>query len=440
MATCSPRRWRSSSPTPTGLAEQRSADKDLTTRLSGQPHLAALVAQAEKSGADWQNEYAIPLIANLKSHHTAYVTKKSLARGKQLFDQLRTQFSTLGAALSASRHSTGDGLKSATTDLIVALSIGAGVILVAGIALERALRLWVTDPLFRLGADARQVASGDLAHPIDVSGPPEVVHLSLDVEAMRRRIVNDLAEVERAHAELDRRNADLARSNVELEQFAYVASHDLQEPLRKVTSFAQLLQQRYEGQLDERADQYIEFAVDGAKRMQALINDLLVFSRVGRTTERFVEVDNNTLVSAALSNLGQVVEESDARVEVGPLPTVVGDPVLLTAVWQNLIGNSIKFRSSEPPHIQIRAERRTDDWLLTVTDDGIGIEPRFADKIFVIFQRLHSREAYGGTGIGLALCKKIVEFHGGAIWVDTDRPSGTRMCFTLPVPTDRGQA
>ena len=191
-------------PYTTGLAEQRSADKDLATRLSGQPHLGALVAQAEKSGADWQNEYAIPLIANLKSHHTAYVTKKSLARGKQLFDHLRAQFSMLGMALTASRHSTGDALKSATTDLIVALCIGAGVILVAGIALERALRLWVTDPLFRLGADARQVASGDLAHPIAVSGPPEVVHLSLDVEAMRRRIVDELAELGRDQPNLDR--------------------------------------------------------------------------------------------------------------------------------------------------------------------------------------------------------------------------------------------
>jgi signal transduction histidine kinase len=423
-----------------GIAEQRNADRDLATRLSGQPHLASLLAAAERSGSEWQNEYATPVIAAVRSHDSAYFTKASLARGKQLFDQLRTQFSTLDNALSASRHSTGNALKSATTDLIIALCVGAVIILVAGIALERALRLWVTEPLFRLGSDAREVASGDLGHPIGVSGPPEVTHLALDVEAMRRRIVSDLEDVARAHAELDRRNEDLARSNVELEQFAYVASHDLQEPLRKVTSFAQLLQQRYGGQLDERADQYIEFAVDGAKRMQALINDLLTFSRVGRTTEGFVDVDLNVQVSLARSNLESVILDSGARIEVGPLPVVVGDPVLLGAVWQNLIGNAIKFKSADEPHIQIEAIPRSDDWLFTVTDNGIGIEPHFADKIFVIFQRLHSRDAYSGTGIGLALCKKIVEFHGGTIWVDTDRTTGARLCFTLPAVHERGTA
>jgi len=227
---------------------------------------------------------------------------------------------------------------------------------------------------------------------------------------------------------------------MELEQFAYVASHDLQEPLRKVTSFAQLLQQRYGGELDEQADQYIEFAVDGAKRMQALINDLLVFSRVGRTTDAFVELDLNGPTSTALLNLQSAIDESGAQIEVAHLPAVRGDPILLTAVWQNLIGNAIKFRGPAAPVIRIEVEQRTDDWLFTVTDNGIGIEPRFAQKIFVIFQRLHSREAYDGTGIGLALCKKIIEFHGGLIWVDVDRTTGTRICFTLPVTHERDAA
>jgi signal transduction histidine kinase len=381
----------------------------------------------------WQKDYADPLIAAVLFHKTSLLTKESFVRGKQLFDQLRAEFSTFDNALGASRQSSGDGLKSATTDLIVALSIGGGILLLAGIVLVRALRLWVTEPLFHLGADARQVADGDLAHPIAISGPPEVSHLALDVEAMRRKIVDDLDVVASARDELDRRNADLARSNTELEQFAYVASHDLQEPLRKVTSFAQLLQQRYGGQLDEQADQYIEFAVDGAKRMQALINDLLVFSRVGRTTDTFVDLDLNGPTSAALLNLQSAIDESGARIEVAHLPAVRGDPILLTAVWQNLIGNSIKFRGPATPVIRIEVERRTDDWLLTVTDNGMGIEPRFAQKIFVIFQRLHSREAYDGTGIGLALCKKIIEFHGGSIWIDVNRTTGTRICFTLPV-------
>ena len=228
-------------------------------------------------------------------------------------------------------------------------------------------------------------------------------------------------------------NGELTRSNTELEQFAYVASHDLQEPLRKVTSFVQLLQQRYEGQLDERADQYIEFAVDGAKRMQVLINDLLAFSRVGRTTERFADIELGAALSGALANLNDVIEETRAEVIRGPMPLVRGDESLLVSLWQNLVGNAIKFRSDKPPIVTIDVVRSGDEWVCSVSDNGLGIEPRFAEKIFVIFQRLHSRESYSGTGIGLALSKKIVEFHGGRIWLDDNHHAGTRMCFTLPV-------
>jgi light-regulated signal transduction histidine kinase (bacteriophytochrome) len=250
---------------------------------------------------------------------------------------------------------------------------------------------------------------------------------------MRERITTELMRAESARAELAVRNIELSRSNVELEQFVYVASHDLQEPLRKVTSFVQLLQQRYEGELDERADQYIAYAVDGARRMQHLINDLLEFSRVGRTTERLVRVDLRETVDAGLANLDTLIEETQATITVGDLPVVRGDAGLLVSLWQNLVGNSLKFRGEEPPVVVIQATRSGQDWLVTVTDNGIGIGPHFADKIFVIFQRLHSREAYEGTGIGLALAKKIVEFHGGRIWLDTDHHPGTRICFSLPV-------
>jgi light-regulated signal transduction histidine kinase (bacteriophytochrome) len=232
---------------------------------------------------------------------------------------------------------------------------------------------------------------------------------------------------------LDSRTQDLQRSNAELEQFAYVASHDLQEPLRKVTSFCQLLQQRYQDQLDDRGSQYIEFAVDGAKRMQGLINDLLAFSRVGRTTEHFAAVDLGTCVAAAVKSLGTAIEESGATVTANSLPVVTCDSGLLTSVFQNLIGNAIKFRADAAPEVRIEAVRDGSFWLFSVTDNGIGIEPRFAERVFVIFQRLHSRETYAGTGIGLALCRKIIEFHGGTIWLDTDRFPGTRIWFTLPV-------
>jgi light-regulated signal transduction histidine kinase (bacteriophytochrome) len=261
------------------------------------------------------------------------------------------------------------------------------------------------------------------------------------MEAMRRRVVDELAVSQAARVELDERAADLARSNAELEQFAYVASHDLQEPLRKVTAFSQLLQQRYGGQLDDRADQYIHFAVDGAKRMQILINDLLAFSRVGRQGALPVAVDADELVDTALANLASSLAETGARVTRSPLPPVAAVPALAAAVFQNLIGNAVKFaRPGVAPHVTISG--RTDDgWVeLCVADDGIGIEPAYADRVFVIFQRLHTKEAYPGTGIGLALCRKIVEQHGGRIWIDTDAAAqpGTVVRFTLPAVEERG--
>jgi light-regulated signal transduction histidine kinase (bacteriophytochrome) len=240
--------------------------------------------------------------------------------------------------------------------------------------------------------------------------------------------------MEEAREQLAAQAEELARSNADLEQFAYVASHDLQEPLRKVTSFCQLLQRRYADQLDERADQYIEFAVDGAKRMQQLINDLLAFSRVGRTTEEFVEVHCDEALDRALRNLEAAIEDTGAEVVRSPLPAVEGDPSLLAALFQNVIGNAIKFRSDAAPRVEISAEEADGEWSFRVADNGIGIDEAYADRVFVIFQRLHAKETYPGTGIGLALCKKIVEFHGGRIWIDTTVGQGTTVCWTLPVP------
>jgi len=314
----------------------------------------------------------------------------------------------------------------------VALIIGLALLVAAGFALERSLRTWVLEPLAGLGASVRRVAEGELDHSVAVEGPPEIRGLGSDVEAMRLRIVSELDRVAAARADLDDRNRDLQRSNEELEQFAYVASHDLQEPLRKVTSFVQLLQLRYEHQLDPRADEYIGFAVDGARRMQALIDDLLTFSRVGRTTDTFTTVAMGECAAAALASLSDLVGETGATVRVGPLPAVRGDRVLLTSLWQNLIGNAVKFVDVGPPEVEVDARRDGASWRFAVSDNGIGIEPRHADRVFVIFRRLHGRDAYGGTGIGLALCRKIVEFHGGTIWVDRGYRGGARLCFTLP--------
>ena len=266
----------------------------------------------------------------------------------------------------------------------------------------------------------------------------ELVGLGADVEAMRRQMVSEFHALRDATDRLDRQTQELERSNAELEQFAYVASHDLQEPLRKVASFTQLLERRYSGQLDERADQYIAFAVDGAKRMQVLINDLLSFSRVGRFTREHAEVSVADLVTQALANLSLVVEETGTTVTVAEdMPRVSADVSLLVGVFQNLIGNAIKFRGDVPPVIAVGCTDEGPDWEISIADNGIGIECQYADRIFVIFQRLHPKDAYPGTGIGLAMCRKIIDYHGGRIWLDTSVTSGTTFRFTLPkLPAD----
>ena len=211
---------------------------------------------------------------------------------------------------------------------------------------------------------------------------------------MRERILLELSAVREANEALAAHAAELQRSNAELEQFAYVASHDLQEPLRKVTSFCQLLQRRYSGQLDEKADQYIEFAVDGAKRMQVLINDLLAFSRVGRSAEELGPVACDAALAGATANLSAQIGQAGAVIEAGPLPAVRAQLTLMTVVFQNLLSNALKFKGEQPPRIVVAAERDGAFWSFSVTDNGIGIEPQYADRVFLIFQRLHDRAAY----------------------------------------------
>ena len=246
-------------------------------------------------------------------------------------------------------------------------------------------------------------------------------------------LVREQRDLVRAQQSLEESIAELARSNADLQQFAYVASHDLQEPLRMVASYTQLLARRYKGKLDSDADKFIGYAVDGAIRMQRLINDLLTYSRVTAQDKVFERVDCNGILEEALSNLRVAVEENRAVVTHDPLPTVMADGGQLGQLFQNLIGNAIKFRGKEPPQVYVSAERRTGEWLFSVRDNGIGVDPQYAERIFVIFQRLHNREEYPGTGIGLALCKKIVERHGGRIWVVSQTGQGTTFHFTLPI-------
>jgi len=235
-----------------------------------------------------------------------------------------------------------------------------------------------------------------------------------------------------AQSELDAKVEELARSNQDLEQFAYVASHDLQEPLRMVAAYVQLLEEQYAGKLDEKAHKYIHYAVDGATRMQTLIQDLLSFSRSGRPEMVKDAIDCNAVVERALGSLQAAIAGSGAQVTHDLLPTVRANRTQLEQVFQNLIGNAIKFRGSDTPQIKIQATRRPDAWEFSVRDNGIGISPEHSETIFAVFKRLHTRSEYPGNGIGLSICKKIIERHGGRIWVEPHTGPGTFFCFTLP--------
>ena len=239
---------------------------------------------------------------------------------------------------------------------------------------------------------------------------------------------NDLVE---ARQKLEESVAELGRSNADLQQFAYVASHDLQEPLRMVSSYTQLIARRYKGKLDADADEFIAFAVDGANRMQRLILDLLAYSRVNTAGRQFEPTAMETVLKAALNNLTNAVKESQAIITHDPLPAVMGDDKQLAQLFQNLLSNAVKFGGAQPPRIHISAKQTDGEWLFSVRDHGIGLDPQYADRIFVIFQRLHTREEYPGTGIGLAICKKIVERHGGRMWVESERGKGATFYFTL---------
>jgi len=244
----------------------------------------------------------------------------------------------------------------------------------------------------------------------------------------------------RSNAELYERTkkqaVELTRSNTELEQFAYVASHDLQEPLRMITGYLGLLAKRYKGKLDQDADDFIGFAADGAKRLKVLIADLLTYSRVGTRGKEFAPTDCGAVVAGTLRLLQIAIEESAATVTHDPLPTLMGDETQLLQLFQNLIGNAIKYRDSKPPLVHVSCKQEGGNWLFSVRDNGIGIDPKYAERIFVIFQRLHGRDKYAGTGIGLAVCKKIVERHGGKIWVESEPGKGATFYFTIPARVD----
>jgi light-regulated signal transduction histidine kinase (bacteriophytochrome) len=250
-------------------------------------------------------------------------------------------------------------------------------------------------------------------------------------------ICRDVTETKAMAARTAELLARLDASNQELEQFAYVTSHDLQEPLRMIRGYAQLMERRYHGKLDSDADEFLAFLVDGAKRMQEMISDLLEYSRVERLGGSFEEFALDGLMEDVLGNLKAALTEAEAEVEVGPLPTIRADRGQILRLFQNLIGNAVKYRSPErTPRVAVTAEPDGQGWHVCVRDNGIGIESTYFERIFQVFQRLHTRTQYDGTGIGLAVCKKIVERHGGRIWVESVPDEGATFHFTLPQPRD----
>ncbi|MDP2602345.1 MAG: ATP-binding protein [Deltaproteobacteria bacterium] len=303
------------------------------------------------------------------------------------------------------------------------------VYLAVGGAMAAGISARFARPIVEMAHAAKQIGEGMLETRISIKRNDELGVLA--------QSINELAaNRQKAEKALAERAEELKRSNRELEQFAYVASHDLQEPLRMITGYTQLLAKRYGDKLDQDANEYIDYAVEGAKRMQALIHDLLDYSRVGTRGKEFAPADCQAIVTETLRTLQPAIQESAATIAYDSLPTVMGEESQLLQLFQNLIGNAIKYRDSKPPVVQVSCKQEGGNWLFSVRDNGIGIDPKYAERIFVIFQRLHGRDQYAGTGIGLAVCKKIVERHGGKIWVESEPGKGATFYFTIPARVD----
>jgi signal transduction histidine kinase len=319
-----------------------------------------------------------------------------------------------------------------THDFTVATVVGIILMILAGLAVARQ----ITRPLGRLRAAAVTMGTGDLSQRIKVESGDEIGELGAEFNRMAGSLSVKAAQLLDHAAQLkqkvEERTAELARSNADLQQFAYVASHDLQEPLRMVSSYLQLIEQRYKDKLDADGAEFMGYAVDGAKRMQMMIQDLLIFSRVESRGTPFQLVNCEAVLEQALANLQVPIEESQAVITHDPLPAVMADATQIVQLFQNLIGNAIKFRRQEPPQVHISAQAKGKEWEFSVRDNGIGIDPQYAERIFVIFQRLHTKAEYSGSGIGLAICKRIVERHGGKIWVESQPGQGATFYFTIP--------
>jgi signal transduction histidine kinase len=392
---------------------------DLTSLVSDNPRQEQLARSIAARLRSYLTDFSVPFVAMASRRPSRAATLVRAGEGKRRVDALRRTFARMLAneqSLAAARRHRVDARR---TLAIAVVGLGLVACLLFVVAQQLALRRWVLEPLDRLGAAAEGLREGDLTARSGLNGRDEVGRVGEGFDAMA--------------GALQVTDGDLRRSNAELEQFAYVASHDLAEPLRVMAGYADLLSRKYADELDERADRYIAGITDGSERMRALIDDLLAYSRAGRRDLEFRPVDLDELLAAVRGDLSVAIGEAGAEVVSRGLPTVRGDASQLRIVLQNLVANAVKFHAPDRrPRVEVAAEREDGAWRIEVRDNGIGIEPRHADRVFRMFQRLHIREEYEGTGIGLALCHRVVERHGGRIWVVPGDGSGTTIAFTLP--------
>ncbi len=387
------------------------------------------------------------LFARLEAQHEETgltADKKSMSEEmkQRLIGQIQTRSQSL-VALASHLAESADARKQGvlrTGGLLILASVvvTAALLVLISLLISRS----ITKPIHQLHMGTEMIGRGHFDHRVGTDRQDEIGQLSRafdrmvanlkSVTASRDELDLEVAERKRAEETIRSKSEELERSNGGLEQFAYVASHDLQEPLRAVSGCLQLLEQRYKGKLDTGADQFISHAVDGALRMQVLIHGLLEYSRVGTGGEEFEEIDSEAVLNQAITNLQVAIEESGAVITHDPIPSMMADGVQLSQLFQNLIGNAIKFHSDKPPEIHTGVEPKNGEWQFSVRDNGIGIESQYAERIFGVFQRLHTREEYSGTGIGLAICKKIVERHGGRMWLESELEHGSKFYFTIP--------